>query len=74
MLRATSFRRFVNLTSTPLSAHTKKAVSPLLLALKHRSYSSNSEMSTTVAEVNPNTTKIGWIGTGVMGTSMCGHM
>jgi len=25
-------------------------------------------------EMNPQTTKIGWIGTGVMGTSMCGHV
>jgi predicted homoserine dehydrogenase-like protein len=31
-------------------------------------------MSATVAEVKPGTTRIGWIGTGVMGTSMVGHM
>ena len=24
--------------------------------------------------IQPNTTRIGWIGTGVMGTSMCGHL
>ena len=27
-----------------------------------------------VTEVKPQTTKIGWIGTGVMGSSMCGHI
>src|SRR3954453_15026323 len=25
-------------------------------------------------EISPGITKIGWIGTGVMGTSMCGHL
>jgi hypothetical protein len=24
--------------------------------------------------VSPKQTRVGWIGTGVMGTSMCGHM
>jgi len=28
----------------------------------------------TVARVTPGTTRIGWIGTGVMGQSMCGHL
>jgi len=28
----------------------------------------------TIAEIKPGTTKIGWIGTGVMGASMCGHL
>ncbi|MCA9268124.1 MAG: NAD(P)-dependent oxidoreductase, partial [Planctomycetales bacterium] len=28
----------------------------------------------TIAEVKPGKTRIGWIGTGVMGRSMCGHL
>ncbi|MCL4107071.1 UNVERIFIED_CONTAM: hypothetical protein GTU68_050302 [Idotea baltica] len=28
----------------------------------------------TVQEISPQTTRIGWIGTGVMGASMCGHL
>ena len=28
----------------------------------------------TIAQVTPETTRIGWIGTGVMGSSMCGHL
>jgi 3-hydroxyisobutyrate dehydrogenase len=28
----------------------------------------------TIGEVKPGKTKVGWIGTGVMGTSMCGHL
>ena len=28
----------------------------------------------TVIQVAPGTTRIGWIGTGVMGRSMCGHL
>ena len=34
-------------------------------------------MANSVANSNstsPNATRIGWIGTGVMGTSMCGHL
>jgi 3-hydroxyisobutyrate dehydrogenase len=27
-----------------------------------------------MSELNPNNTRIGWIGTGVMGSSMCGHL
>ena len=27
-----------------------------------------------VVQVEPGKTRIGWIGTGVMGTSMCGHL
>ncbi len=28
----------------------------------------------TIAQISPGKTQIGWIGTGVMGTSMCGHL
>lgn len=27
-----------------------------------------------VPEINPRTTRVGWVGTGVMGASMCGHL
>ena len=27
-----------------------------------------------VKKIDPNQTRIGWIGTGVMGASMCGHL
>ena len=27
-----------------------------------------------VKQVTPGTTRVGWIGTGVMGSSMCGHV
>jgi 3-hydroxyisobutyrate dehydrogenase len=74
MLRATTLRRFISLTSAVLNTPPKVVSSSLFLTLKHRSLSTNSKMSATVAEVKPGTTRIGWIGTGVMGTSMVGHI
>lgn len=72
MLKATLLSRLIN---TALHTPARKVVSSsLLLTLKHRSLSTNPKMSATIAEVKPGTTRIGWIGTGVMGTSMVGHM
>ena len=31
-------------------------------------------MTDSNSSINPSTTRIGWIGTGVMGRSMCGHL
>lgn len=32
------------------------------------------ERIVTLSEINPTSTRVGWIGTGVMGQSMCGHL
>ncbi len=34
----------------------------------------NTQMSLTPMQIQPGRTRIGWIGTGVMGASMCGHL
>ncbi len=34
----------------------------------------NTQMSLTTLQIQPGRTRIGWIGTGVMGASMCGHL
>ncbi|XP_031479347.1 probable 3-hydroxyisobutyrate dehydrogenase-like 1, mitochondrial [Nymphaea colorata] len=67
------------LSTCLLLNHCRKSFfsSALLLPAVARLCSSSTSSSATMAEptpINPSTTKIGWIGTGVMGRSMCGHL
>ncbi|XP_050369739.1 probable 3-hydroxyisobutyrate dehydrogenase-like 1, mitochondrial [Argentina anserina] len=60
----------------------KRIPPPLLAQLSHHFHSHSHftplrrAMATSAAEstVSPSTTRVGWIGTGVMGRSMCGHL
>ncbi|XP_065851423.1 probable 3-hydroxyisobutyrate dehydrogenase-like 1, mitochondrial [Euphorbia lathyris] len=64
----------VSLLRRPLSHHFLSSHSrltlPFSLLLLHRSMSG----ATTTDYVTPSNTRVGWIGTGVMGRSMCAHL
>ncbi|KAI4376576.1 hypothetical protein MLD38_014322 [Melastoma candidum] len=61
----------------PLSSPTLALIarSSILRAIRPRAMSAAAAVSPSTREpISPATTRIGWIGTGVMGRSMCGHL